>query len=255
MLLALVTLVALCIAVISTEPALAQDPGQALASNTPNGGLSITLGAGDQTHGMLKIVILLTLLSLVPAMLMTMTCFTRIIIVFSFLRQALGTQQSPPNQVLIGLSLFLTLFVMAPTLNVIEQEAYAPYVAGELTTTEALEAGSKPLKTFMLRHTYDKDLALFFTISKRPKPQTARDVPMTVLVPAFILSELKTAFQIGFLIYIPFLMVDMLVASVLMSMGMMMLPPVIISLPFKLLLFVMIDGWYLVVGTLLQSFG
>ncbi|MBH23572.1 MAG: flagellar biosynthetic protein FliP [Myxococcales bacterium] len=236
-------------------PALAQDVAQLAADPAAAiDGMQININAGDQTHGVLKLVILLTILSLVPAMLMTMTCFTRIIIVFGFLRQALGTQQSPPNQVLIGLSLFMTLFVMTPTLSQIEQEAYAPYIAGELSTTEALDAGSKPLKKFMLKHTYDKDLALFFQVSKRPKPQTARDVPMTVLVPAFILSELKTAFQIGFLIYIPFLMVDMLVASVLMSMGMMMLPPVIISLPFKLLLFVMIDGWYLVVGTLLQSF-
>ena len=226
---------------------------QEVANTTGPSSLQLNINPGE-TNGTLKLIVLLTLLSLLPSLLMTMTSFTRLIIVFSFLRQALGTQQSPPNQVLIGLSLFLTLFIMAPTMSEIEQKAYAPYIQGEMTTTQALEEGSKPLKRFMLKHTYDKDLALFFEVSDRPKPETSAEVPMTVLVPAFILSELKTAFQIGFLVYVPFLVVDMLVASVLMSMGMMMLPPVIISLPFKLLLFVLIDGWHLVVGTLLQSF-
>jgi len=188
-------------------------------------------------------------------MLMTMTSFTRIIIVFSFLRLAMGTQQTPPNQVLIGLSLFLSLFVMGPTLTEVEKNAYTPYVEGRLDTTQAMDAGSVPLRSFMLKQTREKDLALFFQVSGRAKPATVEEVPMTIVIPAFIISELKTAFEIGFLIYIPFLVIDMLVASILMSMGMMMLPPVVISLPFKLLLFVMIDGWYLIVGTLIQSFG
>lgn len=228
---------------------------QPVAPTPPTGGVSISMsGGGDDVAGVLKLVFLMTVLALVPALLMTMTCFTRIIIVFAFLRQAMGTQQTPPNQVLIGLSLFLTLFIMAPTLAEVEQQAYEPYIAGEISTTEALEQGSVPLRDFMLKQTRDKDLGLFYQVSGKPKPTTVEEVPMMVVIPAFILSELKTAFEIGFLIYIPFLIVDMLIASVLMSMGMMMLPPVVVSLPFKLLLFVMIDGWFLIVGTLIQSF-
>lgn len=231
-------------------------PCEALAQAQPAaGGLQINLGADTDAPGVMKLTVLLTLMALLPALLMTMTCFTRIIIVFSFLRLALGTQQTPPNQVLIGLSLFLTIFVMTPTLTQIEERAYKPFIEGRMDTGEALEAGAVPLRSFMLKQTREKDLALFFQVSGRPKPNTVEEVPMMVVVPAFIISELKTAFEIGFLIYIPFLVIDMLVASILMSMGMMMLPPVVISLPFKLLLFVMIDGWYLVVGTLIQSFG
>ncbi len=233
-------------------------PVESLAQAPPAapgaGGLQINLGSGD-APSVMKLTVLLTVMALLPALLMTMTCFTRIIIVFSFLRLAMGTQQTPPNQVLIGLSLFLTVFIMAPTLTQIEEDAYTPYVEGRLDTKQAMEAGSLPLRSFMLQQTREKDLALFFQVSGRPKPDTVEEVPMTIVVPAFIISELKTAFEIGFLIYIPFLVIDMLVASILMSMGMMMLPPVVISLPFKLLLFVMIDGWYLVVGTLIQSFG
>lgn len=254
-----VTLVSFVVSlVLLVVPAVAQDVS-ALPMTQPlgtaGGAFQMTLDPGQDVAGVLKVVVMLTLMALLPAMLMTMTCFTRIIIVFGFLRQALGTQQTPPNQVLIGLSLFLTLFVMSPTLAQIEKDAYDPYVRGEISTMEAVDAGTDPLRTFMLKQTYEKDLGLFFQLSKRPKPTTRAEVPMMVLIPAYITSELKTAFEIGFLIYIPFLVIDMLIASVLMSMGMMMVPPVIISLPFKLLLFVMIDGWYVVVGTLIQSFG
>ena len=232
-------------------------PAEVMAQAAPAtgpGGVHINIGDGD-VPSVMKLTVMLTVMALLPAMLMTMTSFTRIIIVFSFLRLAMGTQQTPPNQVLIGLSLFLTLFVMGPTLTQVEQDAYTPYVEGRLDTSAAMEAGSVPLRSFMLKQTREKDLALFFQVSGRPKPATVEEVPMTIVIPAFIISELKTAFEIGFLIYIPFLVIDMLVASILMSMGMMMLPPVVISLPFKLLLFVMIDGWYLIVGTLIQSFG
>lgn len=237
-------------------PATAQVLGQApqAAAATTQGGFEISVNSGGDLAGSLKLVMMMTLLALVPALLMTTTCFTRIIIVLSLLRQAMGTQQTPPNQVLIGLSLFLTMFIMAPTLSQIEQDAYQPYVQGEISTEQALEKGAAPLRTFMLKQTREKDLGLFFQLADRPKPKVAEEVPMMVLAPAFVLSELKTAFEIGFLIYVPFLVLDMLVASVLMSMGMMMLPPVVISLPFKLLLFILIDGWYLVVGTLIQSF-
>jgi flagellar biosynthetic protein FliP len=237
----------LCVDVAWAQPVLPTPP-----STT---GVSISMSGGsDDVAGVLKLIIMMTILALVPAILMTMTCFTRIVIVFAFLRQAMGTQQTPPNQVLIGLSLFLTLFIMAPTFSEIEQNAYEPYIAGEMSTGEAMDAGSIPLRNFMLRQTRDKDLGLFYQISGRSKPTSVEEVPLMVVAPAFILSELKTAFEIGFLVYVPFLIVDMLIASVLMSMGMMMLPPVVVSLPFKLLLFVMIDGWFLIVGTLIQSF-
>jgi flagellar biosynthetic protein FliP len=243
----------LLLAVPATAQVLAQAPQAAAA--TTQGGFEINVSSGGDMAGSLKLVMMMTVLALIPALLMTTTCFTRIIIVLSLLRQAMGTQQTPPNQVLIGLSLFLTMFIMAPTLSQIEKDAYQPYVQGEISTEQALEKGAAPLRTFMLKQTREKDLGLFFQLADRPKPRVAEDVPMMVLAPAFILSELKTAFEIGFLIYVPFLVLDMLVASVLMSMGMMMLPPVVISLPFKLLLFILIDGWYMVVGTLIQSFG
>lgn len=238
-------------------PAAAQvvtQGGAAAAGDAAGISLNINGGAGGEVSGTLKVVLLMTMLAILPSILMTMTCFTRIIIVFGLLRQAMGTQQTPPNQVLVGLSLFLTMFIMAPTLSEIEEKAYAPYVAGQLDTMEAVEAGAVPLRTFMLKQTREKDLALFFQVSDQRKPTSVEEVPMMVVVPAFVLSELKTAFEIGFLVYVPFLVIDMLVASVLMSMGMMMLPPVVISLPFKLLLFVMIDGWYMIVGTMIQSF-
>lgn len=202
----------------------------------------------------LQILFLMTILSLAPAILVMMTSFTRIIIVLSFLRHALATQTMPPNQVLIGLSLFLTFFIMAPTWNQINQDALQPYLAGKLQQQEALDKAAQPIRTFMFKQTREKDLALFVNLAKAPRPKTYRDIPTFVLIPAFAISELKTAFQIGFLLFIPFVVIDMIVASSLMAMGMMMLPPMMISLPFKLLLFVLADGWYLVVQSLILSF-
>jgi flagellar biosynthesis protein FliP len=201
-----------------------------------------------------KLVLLLTVMSLAPSILVLMTSFTRIVIVLSFVRTALATQQMPPNQVIIGLSLFLTFFIMAPTFQEVNQEALTPLFNEEITLDEAYDRAAAPLKEFMSAHTRQKDLALFLEYSKAERPESIEDIPLTTLVPAFAISEIKTAFQIGFMIFIPFLVIDMVVASVLMSMGMMMLPPVMISLPFKILLFVLVDGWYLVVKSLLDSF-
>lgn len=212
-------------------------------------------GGGTQWSLSIQTLLLLTSLSFLPALLLMMTSFTRIIIVFSLLRHALGTQTSPPNQVLVGLALFLTFFIMAPVGERIYKEAYVPLSENRIGFTEALERGSVPLRTFMLRQTRDADLALFTRIAQVPAPATVDDVPMRVLIPAFVTSELKTAFQIGFIIFIPFLIIDMVVASVLMSMGMMMMSPVIVALPFKIMLFVLVDGWQLVVGSLVASFG
>lgn len=201
-----------------------------------------------------KLLLLLTVLSLAPSILILMTCFTRIIIVLSFVRTSLATQQMPPNQVLIGIALFLTFFIMAPTFSEINEQALTPLFNEEIDLEEAYEKAALPLKEFMSKHTRQKDLALFLEYVKMDKPESVEDIPLTALVPAFAISEIKTAFQIGFMIFIPFLVIDMVVASILMSMGMMMLPPVMISLPFKILLFVLVDGWYLVVKSLLQSF-
>ncbi|CAM3703724.1 flagellar type III secretion system pore protein FliP [Mesobacillus zeae] len=201
-----------------------------------------------------KLMLLLTVLSVAPSILILMTCFTRIVIVLSFVRTALATQQMPPNQVIVGLSLFLTFFVMAPTFQEVNEQALTPLFNEKINLEQAYEKASIPFKEFMSAHTRQKDLALFLEYSKADKPESIKDIPLTSLVPAFAISELKTAFQIGFMIFIPFLVIDMVVASVLMSMGMMMLPPVMISLPFKILLFVLVDGWYLVVKSLLQSF-
>ena len=203
----------------------------------------------------IKILMMLTVLTLAPAILILMTSFTRIIVVLSFLRQALGTQQMPPNQLLVGLALFLTLFIMSPFLTKVNNEALRPFMDGRISQEEAATKALTPIRSFMFNQTRDQDLALFVRMSKMQKPRVRADVPTTVLIPAFVLSELKTAFQIGFIIYLPFLVVDMVVASVLMAMGMMMLPPVVISLPFKIMLFVLVDGWSLIVGSLVQSFG
>ncbi|MGB9859300.1 MAG: flagellar type III secretion system pore protein FliP [Moorellaceae bacterium] len=202
----------------------------------------------------LRLLVLLTVLALVPALLLLTTCFTRIIVVLSFVRSALATQQVPPNQVLIGLALFLTFFIMAPVYNQVKAQALDPYLAGQISQEEALARGAKPLREFMYRQTREKDLALFVRMSGMPEPRSRDDVPLYVLIPAFVISELKTAFQMGFLIYIPFLIIDLVIASTLMAMGMFMVPPVMISLPFKLMLFVLVDGWYLVVKSLLESF-
>ena len=220
---------------------------------------NITLGLEDaddpeKVSSALQILVLLTILTLAPAILIMTTSFARIIIVLSFLRQAMGTQQTPPTQILIGLALFLTMFVMGPVWNEINEGALKPYMEEELGQFEALKLAEIPIKRFMLNHTREKDLSLFVNLSEDKNPQSIEDVSIQTVVPAFIISELKTAFQIGFLIYIPFLILDMVVASILLSMGMMMLPPVLISLPFKLMLFVMVDGWYLTVGSLMRSF-
>jgi flagellar biosynthesis protein FliP len=201
-----------------------------------------------------QLLLMIGALSLVPAALFTLTGFTRILIVLGFVRQGLGTASSPPNQVLVGIALFLTLFVMAPTFKEIKHDAIDPLNKGKITQAQALERGQKPLREFMFKQTRDKDLALFVKLAHMKRPKTRADVPTTVLIPAFIISELKTAFQIGFLIFLPFLIIDLVVASTLMSMGMMMLPPVFISLPFKILLFVLVDGWNLISRALVESF-
>ncbi|WP_067838561.1 flagellar type III secretion system pore protein FliP [Amphibacillus sediminis] len=201
-----------------------------------------------------QLLILLTIFSLAPGILILLTSFTRIVIVLSFTRTSLATQQMPPNQVLVGIALFMTFFIMAPTFQEINQEALTPLFNEEIGLEEAYERASTPIKNFMANHTRQKDLALFLNYSNAETPETLDDVPLTALIPAFAISEIKTAFTMGFLIFIPFLVIDMTVASVLMSMGMMMLPPVMISLPFKVLLFVLVDGWYLITDALLSGF-
>ena len=210
---------------------------------------------GSQTYTLsIQTLITLTALTFIPAALLMMTSFTRIIIVLSLLRHALGTQTSPPNQVLVGLSLFLTLFIMTPVLDKIYVDAYQPLSENRITFVQAVERGAVPLRSFMLKQTRESDIGLFARLANTPKLETANDVPIRVLIPAFVTSELKTAFQIGFIVFIPFLIIDMVVASVLMSMGMMMMSPVMVSLPFKLMLFVLVDGWHLLLGSLVMSF-
>ncbi len=231
------------------EAAMAQANGglQAITSTpAPGGGQNYSLS--------IQTLLFLTALSFLPAALLMMTSFTRIIIVLSLLRQALGTQSAPPNQVMVGLSLFLTLFVMGPVFDKIYAEAYQPFTENKITMQVALDKGATPLKQFMMKQTRQTDLALYVKLSNTPELQGPEDVPLRILIPAFITSELKTAFQISFAIFIPFLIIDMVVASVLMSMGMMMVSPAIVSLPFKLMLFVLVDGWQLLIGSLAQSF-
>ncbi|MGG0553664.1 flagellar type III secretion system pore protein FliP [Priestia aryabhattai] len=201
-----------------------------------------------------QLLLLLTVFSVAPGILIMMTCFTRIVIVLSFVRTSLGAQQMPPNQILVGLSLFLTFFIMAPTFSQVNEQALQPLLKEKITLNQAYKKAAEPMKEFMSAHTRQKDLALFLEYADIDKPSSVQDIPLTALVPAYAISELKTAFQIGFMIFIPFLIIDMIIASVLMSMGMMMLPPVMISLPFKILLFVLVDGWNLVVKSLLISF-
>jgi flagellar biosynthesis protein FliP len=228
----------------------------AAAQGIESSTLQISLGAGDEAGFALpiRILILLTLLAFIPAMLVSMTSFVRIIIVMHFLRQALGTQQAPNNQVLIGLAVFLTLFVMGPVWDRVYQDALIPYQSGDLNELDALARAEVPLREFMLRQVREDDLALFVKIGKLPRPKSREELPLRVIVPAFMISELKTAFHIGFVLFLPFLVIDMVISAVLLSMGMMMLPPVMISTPFKLLLFVLVDGWGLVVGSLVESF-
>ncbi|MFT5532914.1 MAG: flagellar biosynthetic protein FliP [Burkholderiaceae bacterium] len=228
--------------------AYAQQSGLPALTSTP------TAGGGQNYTLSLQTLLLLTSLSFLPAALLMMTSFTRIIIVLSLLRQALGTQSAPPNQVMVGLALFLTLFVMGPVLDKIYADAYLPLQENKITMTQAMERGIAPLKAFMMKQTRQTDLALYVKMSNSPALQGPEDVPLRILVPAFVTSELKTAFQISFAIFIPFLIIDMVVASVLMSMGMMMVSPSIVSLPFKIMLFVLVDGWQLLIGSLAQSF-
>lgn len=234
-------------------------PLAAWAQTAAPGGLpalTSTAGPGGSQTYTLSIQTLLTLtaLTFIPAVLLMMTGFTRIIIVLSLLRHALGTQTSPPNQVLLGLALFLTFFVMSPVLDRVYVDAYQPLSENRITFVQAVERGAVPLRAFMLKQTRESDIGLFARLAKLPALESANDIPMRVLIPAFVTSELKTAFQIGFIIFIPFLIIDMVVASVLMSMGMMMMSPVMVSLPFKLMLFVLVDGWHLLLGSLVMSF-
>ena len=217
-------------------------------------GININFGSGVNLVDTLELLVLFTLLSLAPAFIILTTSFTRIVVVLSFMRQAIGTQNMPPNQILIGFAIFLSIFVMGPTGKSMYNGAIDPYLKDKMTMPNALSVMEKELRNFMQKYTRKKDIALFYDVTKTKNPNNINDVPTYYLVPAFIISELKTAFQIGFLLYIPFLILDMVVASVLMAMGMMMLPPVIISLPFKLLLFVLVDGWQLVTGSILRSF-
>ena len=217
--------------------------------------IELTMGGGESDWvGALRILSILTLMTLGPGIVLTMTSFTRIVIVFGLMRQALGTQQSPPNQVVVSLALFLTAFIMQPVWSEIKDRALIPYIEGQISQTVALDNTLKPVRAFLFKHTREKDLSLFIDASGDVKPQKKEDVKLYQLIPAYVLSELKTAFQIGFMIYVPFLVLDMVIASILMAMGMMMLPPILISLPFKLMLFVLVDGWNLLVGNLIRSF-
>jgi flagellar biosynthesis protein FliP len=235
---------------------LALVPDLAAAVNLP----TLSVGIKDATtpaevSTALQVLLVLTILTVAPAILLMTTAFTRIIIVLSFVRQAMGTQNTPPNQVLLGLALFLTLFVMAPTFNSINQQALQPYMQEKITQQQALSRSLEVMREFMFSQVQESELQLLIDITKEEQPADKKEVSSAILIPAFMLSELKRAFQMGFMIYVPFLVIDMLVASVLMAMGMMMLPPIVISLPFKLLLFVLVDGWQLVVGSLMKSFG
>ena len=229
---------------------------QAAAPSFPNLTLSIGggSGGGDRVSVAMQLLFLLTVLSLAPAILLMLTSFTRIVVVLSLLRHAIGTQQMPPNQIIIGLALFLSIFIMTPVWQTINRDALTPYYEEQISGEEALNLAAAPIKAFMLKQTREKDLALFVKIAKEKRPEKAEDIPLSVVIPAFVISELKTAFQIGFLLYMPFFIIDIVISSILLSMGMMMLPPVMMSLPFKLLLFVLVDGWNLIVGSLVQSF-
>ena len=240
---------ALALILLPAVTAFAQPP------SLPN--ISLNIG-GNAEQGkaatVVQLLLILTVLSLAPALLMMVTSFTRIIIVLSLVRNALGVQQMPSNQIIIGLALFLTFFIMAPVWQQVNEEALKPYYEDRINGEEALALASTPVKNFMLKQTREKDLALFVKLSKEKRPEKPMDITLPVLIPAFVISELKTAFQIGFLIFLPFFIIDIVVASILLSMGMMMLPPIMISLPFKLLLFVLVDGWYLIVESLVRSF-
>ena len=253
---ALVALLSVPAAVAAQGRGGAVPAAKAATSTTavPGNSLQVQINGVGTVSAPLQIVILMTLLSFVPAALVMMTSFTRIAIVFHFLRQAIGTQEMPSNQMLIGLTLFLTAFIMAPTVSRINDAAIQPALAGQIDTTTALDRAAPPLRDFMLKQTREADLALFVELSHSPRPKTADELPMRVIIPAFAISELKTGFQMGFFIFIPFLLIDLVVSTTLLSMGMLQLPPMMVSLPFKVLLFVMIDGWNLLVLSLVRSF-
>ncbi|MDR1109667.1 MAG: flagellar type III secretion system pore protein FliP [Deltaproteobacteria bacterium] len=245
---------ALMLAALSAGRAWAQGSGNMVPIPT----VSLSLDQADDSDRIatvINVMFLLTVLALAPSILVMMTSFVRIIVIFGFLRQAMGTQQTPPNQIIVSLALFMTFFIMMPVWRNIEERAYKPFMANEITQREAFDRAMVPVRDFMFMQTRDKDLALFMRIAGEAKPLNRDEVPTLSLIPAFIISELKTAFTIGFLLYMPFLVIDMVVASVLLSMGMMMLPPVMISLPFKLMLFVLVDGWALLAGSVVRSFG
>jgi flagellar biosynthetic protein FliP len=231
-------------AALAAEPAVAQTLT-----------LELGEGGGPATGRIIQLVALLTVLSLAPSLLVMVTSFTRIVVVLGFLRTALGTQQAPPNQVMVSLALFLTFFIMAPTLETAYDQAVRPLIAGEIQEAEALDRGIVPFRDFMARHARQQDIDLFVDIAKIPATEAEKDPPLRALIPAFMISELRRAFEIGFLLFLPFLVIDMVVSSVLMSMGMMMLPPVMIALPFKIIFFVLVDGWYMIAGSLVRSFG
>ncbi|MCX6537747.1 MAG: flagellar type III secretion system pore protein FliP [Acidobacteria bacterium] len=241
----------LCVALVAAAllccatPSFAQQPPQRM---------EMTMDGIGTISAPIQVVVLLTLLSFVPAILMTMTSFTRIVIVFHFLRQAMGTQEVPSNQILVGLALFLTMFIMAPVGAAINDRAVQPAMAGKITTLEAIDRATPPLRDFMLRQTRESDLVMFLELSKMPRPAKPELLPMRVVIPAYVMSEIKTGFQMGFFVFVPFLLIDLVVSTSLLSMGMMQLPPAMISLPFKLVLFVTVDGWSLVVKSLVRSF-
>lgn len=246
------TLIAVLVCLVfSADGAMAADP------ISDPGILRLDLGQGDnpgKVSVVMQIFILLTVLSLAPSILIMVTCFTRIAIVLSLLRQAMGSPQLPPSQIIVGLALFLTFFIMTPVWQTVHKEAVKPYLAEQITASQAIEKAVGPIRKFMITHTREKDLSLLVDVARLPRPENVGAVPTTVLIPAFIISELKTAFQIGFMLYVPFLIIDMVVASVLLSMGMMMLPPIMVSLPFKLMIFVLTDGWYLIIGSMVKSY-
>ena len=249
--------ISILLVILTTLMLLVSTFSSAHSQSVPIPSIRIAIGETEEPGDLavtLKILFLITILSIAPTILIMLTSFTRMVVVFSFLRQAMGTQQMPPNQVLVSLSLFLTFFIMTPVWQEINQDALKPFLVKEISYETALDHAAKPLKAFMLKQTREKDLSLLMKVSKIKKPERTSEIPLTTLIPSFVVSELRVAFQIGFLIYVPFLILDMVVACVLLSMGMLMLPPVMISLPFKLLLFVLVDGWYLIVGSLMRSF-
>jgi flagellar biosynthesis protein FliP len=252
---------AVAIAAFWLVPAIANAQTAPTAPTAPNAIPipSINIGVGQAKNpkevvGALQIMLLLTVLTLAPTLLVLMTSFTRIVIVLSFVRTAIGTQSTPPNQVLVGLALLLTFFVMSPVIKAVNADALQPYLKNQISQQVALDRAAQPVRNFMFKQTREKDLELFYSISKEPRPKTRADVPTYILIPAFVISELKTAFEIGFALYIPFIVIDMVTASILLSMGMMMIPPILISLPFKILIFILVDGWNLTVAALFTSF-